>query len=119
MRRRPSQAACPSATSPACGQRGVPLENPFGDVAGADRLSLFPRPGALAGGAEGLGELDGRPGGSANFDGGPARGERVGAYDAGAAAPAWPLALERKTLGTLSADGFESGDLSAWSSVVE
>ncbi|MEO1084745.1 MAG: hypothetical protein AAFY88_10935, partial [Acidobacteriota bacterium] len=55
------------------------LENPFGDVAGVDRLSLFPRAVALAGGTDGVGELDGRPGGFADFDGLPAQGGRVGA----------------------------------------
>ncbi|MEM8994607.1 MAG: hypothetical protein AAGF23_07420 [Acidobacteriota bacterium] len=95
------------------------LENPFGDVAGADRLDLFPRAGALPGGADGVGELDGRPGGFADFDGLPARGERVGAYDGGGSGPAWRLSLERKTLAVLFVDGFESGDLSAWSAVIE
>ncbi|MEM1181004.1 MAG: hypothetical protein AAGM22_21870 [Acidobacteriota bacterium] len=94
------------------------LENPFGALAGADRLSVFPRPGALVGGVDGAVELAGLPGGDLDFDALPARGERTGAYDGGAASPGWALALERKALSSLFVDGFESGDLSAWSDIV-
>ena len=93
------------------------LTNPDGAISGAgDRLDLFPLPAALAGPAIDLSGLSGYEDRDRDFNGVPRPGTFRGAYAGDGANPGWTLALERKPEPTIFADGFESGDTSAWGS---
>lgn len=93
------------------------LVDPDGAIAGAgDRLDLFPLPGTLAGPAIDLTGLSVYEDWNRDFNGAPRPGTFRGAYAGEGTNPGWTLALERKPEfdPTIFADGFESGDTSAW-----
>ncbi len=94
------------------------LVNPDGAISGADRLDLFPLPGALAGAPIDLSGLSTYEDWNRDFNGAPRPGTFRGAYAGEGVNPGWTLALERKPEfdPTIFADGFESGDTSAWGS---
>ncbi len=99
---------------------GSYLTNPDGQLTGpTDRLDLFPLPGQLAGAAIDLSGLTGYAAWNEDFNATPRPGTFRGAYAGEGVNPGWTLALERKPEPAATAifsDGFESGDLTAWSS---
>jgi len=96
------------------------LQNPDGVLTGgADRLDLYPLPGTLGGPPVDLADVAAYADVDRDFNGLPRAGTFRGAYAGEGQNPGWLPALERKPEPTLLfADGFESGDLSAWSAVV-
>lgn len=102
-------------------QAGGYLVNPDGVVEGVvDRLDLFPLVGAVDGASVDLGHLSGYADFDRDFDGTPRSGTFRGAYAGEGTNPGWQLALQIRPeiAGEIFADGFESGNLSAWSAVV-
>jgi hypothetical protein len=93
------------------------LNDPSGVLPGMD---LYPLPGALSGPPEDPTGLAGFTDGDRDFNGAFHPGTFRGAYAGEGENPGWPLALERKPeVGApIFADGFESGDASAWSLLV-
>lgn len=90
------------------------LNSPSGVLPGMD---LYPLPGALGGPAVDLAPFAAFTDGGRDFNGRPRSGVFRGAYAGEGTNPGWSLALERKPPVTaIFADGFESGDLAAWSS---
>ncbi|MCG8459832.1 MAG: hypothetical protein MI919_26425 [Holophagales bacterium] len=93
------------------------LVNPDGTPgSGADPLDLFPLPGQLTGAAFADTELAGLPDADLDFDGLSADLSFRGAYGRDLGGAAWLPALEIKPTPVLFVDGFESGNLVAWSS---
>ncbi len=97
---------------------GVYLANPDGDVTGPDRLDLYPLPGTLAGAVDTTG-LTAYPDAGRDFNGALRIASFRGAYAGEGANPGWLPALEIMPVpGVVFADGFESGDTTAWSDMV-
>ncbi len=97
---------------------GTYLANPDGAISGAsNRLDLYPLPGALAGTAIGLSGLSEYADWNRDFNSAPRPGTVRGGYAGAGSNPGWSLALELKPeiSPEIFADGFESGDVSAWS----
>ncbi len=93
------------------------LANPDGVLSGAvDRLDLYPPPGTLSRAAIALSGLGAYEDWDLDFNSSPRPGTFRGAYAGEGVNPGWQLALERKPEvdPVIFADGFESGDLSAW-----
>lgn len=92
------------------------LVNPTGVLTGmTDRLDLYPLPGTLGGDPLDLSGLDAYADWNRDFNGLPRPGTFRGAYAGEGSNPGWLPALERKpALLLIFADGFESGDVSAW-----
>jgi hypothetical protein len=94
------------------------LVNPDGVLSGdVDRLDLYPLPGTLSGAALDLSGLESYDDWDRDFNGTPRSGLFRGAYAGEGANPGWLPALERQPESAVAifADGFESGDLGAWS----
>ncbi len=106
--------------SDAYADAGDYLTNPDGVLTGAvNRLDFYPQPGALEGAVDSSG-LDVYEDWSRDFNG-TARGTSFrGAYGGAGQNPGWLPALEIKPepMTEIFADGFESGDTSAWSQTV-
>lgn len=95
------------------------LANPDGVIAGAsDRLDLYPLPGTLTGPPIDLSGLATYADWDRDFNSAPRPGTFRGAYAGDGANPGWLPALERKPEleADIFADGFETGDSTAWSS---
>lgn len=95
------------------------LTNPDGALSGPDRLELFPLAGTLSGSALDLSNQQGFEDWDRDFNGQTGVATWRGAYAGDDANPGWQPALEIKPDPlALFADGFESGDTSAWSATV-
>ena len=93
------------------------LVNPDGAISGAsDRLDLFPLVGALFGPVIDLSGLSTYEDWNRDFNSRSRPGSFRGAYAGEGVNPGWMLSLERKPEfdRLIFADGFESGDTSAW-----
>jgi len=101
------------------GAAGSYLTRPDGVLAGeVDRLDLYPLAGTLYGTAIDLSGLMSYEDGNRDFNAAARPGTFRGAYAGEGQNPGWRLALERKPELAIFADGFESGDLFAWSTSV-
>ncbi len=89
---------------------------PLGSLPGMD---LFPLVGTLQGSPVSTSNIDAYTDWDRDFNGTPFDLAFRGAYSGEGTNPGWALDLERKpeVMTSLFADGFESGDTSAWSSV--
>ncbi len=102
-------------TTDAYAAAGAYLVNPDGMLSGPDRLDLYPLPGTLGGAVDTTGLL-GYPEADRDFNGAPRSASFRGAYAGEGANPGWLPALEIMPVpGLVFADGFESGDTTAWS----
>jgi hypothetical protein len=102
-------------TTGAYAAAGSYLANPDGALAGGDRLDLYPLPGALDEPVDTTG-LASWPDAGRDFNGALRTASFRGAYAGEGANPGWLPALEiQPPAGLVFADGFESGDTSAWS----
>ncbi|MEE8524211.1 MAG: hypothetical protein V3T72_09795 [Thermoanaerobaculia bacterium] len=93
------------------------LVNPTGVLTGeVDRLDLYPLSGTLTGPALDLFGLESYADWDLDFNGTPRAGVFRGSYAGEGVNPGWLPALERKPelAVVIFADGFESGDVSAW-----
>ena len=98
---------------------GSYLVNADGAVSGpSDRLDLYPLDGPLEGTPIDLSGLDGYLHWGVDFDGQSRPGTHRGAYGSDDEGALWLPTLELKPepSGAIFSDGFESGDIAAWSS---
>lgn len=92
--------------------------NPEGNLTGLDRFDLYPLAGTLDDPVDVTG-LDAWPKADRDFNGTPRTSSFRGAYAGQVSNPGWKPALEIMPVpGSLFADGFESGDVSAWAAAV-
>jgi hypothetical protein len=102
-------------TAAAYAAAGAFLANPDGTLGGPDRLDLYPLPGTLGGPVDTTGLL-GYPEADRDFNGALRAASFRGAYAGEGSNPGWLPALEIMPVpGVVFADGFESGDTTAWS----
>jgi hypothetical protein len=91
------------------------LVNPDGVISGGtDRLDLYPLSNMLSGPPMDLSGVDGYEDIELDFNGSRRPGTFRGGYAGDGSNPGWLLALERKPDTGIFADGFESGDTTAW-----